>query len=107
MRRRLKIEPTYRTDALALVDDAWLWETGASIPGGITWTLAAAVPNSRTISAFENSEIVTTAYAALAERRARKRRRVPSRQVNHSGCAANDTSCKATTRDTPVMSGVE
>jgi hypothetical protein len=44
------------------------------------------------ISRFENSEIVSTRAARRADTRVSIRRRSPSRQPNHSGCAAKETS---------------
>ena len=80
---------------------------GGSMPGGMTATFSGLTPNRLTISDFEKAEIVTIVFATLADCLARNRRRSPSRQPNHSGRAANEMSCNATTRGTGVSSGVE
>ena len=55
-------------------------------------------PSQRVISPAENSDTVRTRAARRADALVSQRRRRPSRTVNHSGWAKNDTSC--TTRTT-------
>ena len=89
--RRLKIEPTKSTRssqaALRTTDPAT-----ARIPGLITETRCSGTPSSSISCRRENSEIVTTAAAWLAACRVSQRRRIPSRDRNHSGCATYEMS---------------
>jgi hypothetical protein len=59
-----------------------------------------SIPRSLAISRFEKSESVITREARRAPTRVSVRRRNPSRQENHSGWAAKDTSWIVTTVET-------
>ena len=85
-RRRLKIEPTYRM--LGLPFDAGAWRAaGASMPLRITCTIVSFTARRSRISRFENSDTVMMAAAPRALACVSQRRLMPSRSVNHSGCA--------------------
>jgi len=59
----------------------------------------------KVLASLENSEMVMTAAARIADCRVSHRRRAPSRNRNHSGWATNDRSWIATTIGTWIRSG--
>jgi hypothetical protein len=67
--------------------------------------LASGRPMCFTISDFEKRESVITMRARRADQAVSSRRRVPSRNENHSGRAKNDTSCTVSTVGAGAVNG--